>query len=175
MTIIEADERGDPADLGSRTVAKALERRCERVGCRHLDIRLHTYAFPVRVRDRVDRARVRHGDDEVVPDRTWSNGVRASPGDLANDGGPLLRLEVVRELLRAREGVRRRQNEYRLPSAEAAARHAIARPEFLGLTGPPIPDIVEMRAPGEQVRRHVAHHRGRSEEHTSELQSRFGT
>jgi hypothetical protein len=53
-------------------------RRRQGVARRDLHIRLDPYAFPVRVRDRVDRACERDTDDEMFIDAVSRYGVRAA-------------------------------------------------------------------------------------------------
>src|SRR4051812_7379850 len=88
--------------------------------------------------------------------------MRTTTSSLTDNSRALLRLEVVREFLSAREGVRRREHIHRLHAAELAARHVVARPEFRGLSTLAIPQVVQVRALIEQVRADVRHHLGTS-------------
>src|SRR4051812_24064471 len=109
-----------------RRWAEQLQRRLERRGGGHLGVRLDTDALPVRLRDRIDRPRERDADHEVIVDAPAAHGMRAAPRRLADDGCALEHLEVVGELLAAREGVARGEDEHRLLAAEAPAGHAVA-------------------------------------------------
>jgi hypothetical protein len=82
----------------------------ERTLRRHLHVGLDARPFPVRLRHRVDRAAGRDEHRETPGERNDPARVGAAAACLADDRRALLRLQVVRALLGARERGRARQD-----------------------------------------------------------------
>src|SRR5262245_51143552 len=79
------------------------QRRRHRISGRHLHVWRHSRSLPVRLRVRIDRAGERHTDYEMVVDLMAAHRMRAPAGRLAHDRSALEVLQVVAELLSARE------------------------------------------------------------------------
>src|SRR4051812_19367111 len=73
----------------------------QRVRCGGFYVGHDSTTFPVRQRDRVDRARVWHSNDEAIVDALALHWMRAPARRLSNEGGSFEVLEVVAELLGA--------------------------------------------------------------------------
>ncbi len=78
-------------------------RRAQGTGGVDSDVGCDTGAFPVRLRDRSDRAACRQPDAEVIRDASYAPRVGSATRCLAHDRGALQVLQVVGELFGGRE------------------------------------------------------------------------
>ena len=141
----------------------------QRLGSRYRDVGLHPPAFPVAAGDGVDRAGYRDGQLQVRVKAHADTRVRPAPGAFPDDGSPAQVLQVVRELLAPREGLRAGQHVDRLAAAEARPGHVGRAPGLPHALAVAVVHRDEMRRLVEQVAADQRHHVGVAAERATQV------